>query len=197
MLNINSRNTVGTLKLIFASIIVLWLAACATPSQMPDSGRPDGVFERTGRFSVNSEEANGHPEAVQGGFSWSDTPQQLTLSLSNPMGTTLARVRVYGDYAVLEHSNGSHETASSADSLVLQALGVPVPVANLRYWMQGQTGSDPVSNMQLGDNSYPAQFNQNGWRVSLSRYDEQGPRLIQLNRHDHQRRISVRLAITQ
>ncbi|XOT98020.1 lipoprotein localization factor LolB, partial [Alcaligenes pakistanensis] len=40
-------------------------------------------------------------------------------------------------------------------------------------------------------------FEQSGWRVTLSRYDEQGPRLLQLNRHEASRSISVRLVVDQ
>jgi outer membrane lipoprotein LolB len=40
-----------------------------------------------------------------------------------------------------------------------------------------------------------AGFAQDGWRVRLSRYDAQGPALLQLNRNDSNRSISARMVI--
>ena len=170
------------------------LAGCATPQRI--AGRADAsAFDRTGRFAVTVEQRNGKHDAVQGGFAWRDTDRRLVLDLANPLGNTLARVEVGAGRAVLTRSNGSTETAGSPDELVEQALGSPIPVAGLRDWLRGRLGGSPAQGLQQDAQGRPERFQQSGWRVSLSRYDDRGPRLLQLRRSDYDRDISVRLAV--
>ncbi|MGB3288361.1 MAG: lipoprotein insertase outer membrane protein LolB [Burkholderiaceae bacterium] len=49
--------------------------------------------------------------------------------------------------------------------------------------------------MQKNEQGQISRFSQDGWRVQLSRYDSQGPALLQMNRNDPERRINVRLVI--
>lgn len=170
------------------------LAGCATPARLgPDS---ESVFQRAGRFSVTVKEFSGAQDAVQGGFVWHDAGSLLTLDLANPLGSTLARITVADEGAVLTHSNGSREYASDADGLAEIALGSPVPVSGLRDWLRGQTGPAPAHDLQRNDDGTLAGFNQDGWRVRLSRYDVSGPTLLQLNRRDSRGDISVRLVVS-
>ncbi len=169
------------------------LAGCATPQRI--AGQADeNAFDRTGRFALTVEQRNEAPEAVQGGFAWHDAGDVLLLDLANPLGSTLARVEVRPGHAVLQRSNGATEAASSPDALVEQVLGSPIPVAGLRHWLKGRTGPG-AQQLQTDEQGRPAQFIQGGWRVVLSRYDAQGPRLLQLSRNEAQRDIRVRLAV--
>lgn len=168
------------------------LAACATPQKIGDAS-PSKTFERVGRFALSVQHANGKQDAVQGGFAWLDSGQQLQLDLANPMGSTLARVVVSADQAVLTRSDGSQQATPHPDELIAQVLGSPIPVAGLRDWLQGRTGTDAVTQQQVDEQGRILSFSQNGWRVKLSRYDSQGPTLLQLNRNDAMRTISVRL----
>lgn len=178
----------------FAGLACVLLAACATPHRTyNDSAGPS--FDRSGRFALSVTYAGGKQDAVQGGFSWHDTGTVLMLDLANPLGNTLARVQVDADSATLIRSDGSTEQASHPDALVEQVLGSPIPVGGLRDWLRGDTGNDKVLHLQSNPDGKPASFTQNGWRVQLSRYDAQGPALLQLNRNDANRTISMRLVV--
>ncbi len=177
-----------------AGLLCLLLAACATPKRIND-GRPGAAFDRTGRFALSVNYSGGKQEAVQGGFSWHDTGSMLMLDLANPLGSTLARVQVEPGLATLTRSNGATEQAGHPDALVELALGSPIPVGGLRDWLQGRTGSGRVAGLEKNAGGQPASFSQNGWRVQLSRYDAQGPTLLQMNRNDANRTISVRLVV--
>ena len=184
-----------------AVALLALLGACATAPK-PEVSRTDSAQEasslsRSGRFALSVTHSSSQVEAVQGGFSWRDDGQKLMLDLSNPLGNTLARVWVLPGRAMLERTDGSQEVASHPDALVEQVLGSPVPVAGLRDWLHGRTGSSPVQNQRLDEQEKLSSFEQSGWRVTLSRYDEQGPRLLQLNRHEANRSISVRLVVDQ
>ena len=178
------------------------LSACATPPKpeavgSTDAATADSALSRSGRFALSVTHASSQVEAVQGGFSWRDDGRKLMLDLSNPLGNTLARVWVLPGQAMLERTDGSQEVASHPDALVEQVLGSPVPVAGLRDWLHGRTGPSAVQNQRLDEQQQLSSFEQSGWRVTLSRYDEQGPRLLQLNRHEASRSISVRLVVDQ
>src|SRR5690554_4274990 len=179
------------LPMLLAGIV----AGCAAPGKIgPDT---DTAFQRTGRFAITVKSFNGAQDAVQGGFAWQDTGSVLTLDLANPLGTTLARVTVRDGGAMLTHSNGAQEYAADADGLVEKVLGSPVPVSGLRDWLHGQTGSQSVQDVQHDSATDQLMgFIQQGWRVRLSRYDALGPTVLQMNRSDAQRDISVRLAIS-
>ena len=178
---------------LLVGLLCVLLAACATPARI-DSASTGPVFERTGRFALSVEHAGGKRDAVQGGFAWRDTAKELRLDLANPLGNTLARVQVVPTRATLIRSDGSREEAHNPDALVELVLGSPIPVAGLRDWLRGQTGSAPL-NLEKDEAGHPTSFSQQGWRVRLSRYDDQGPRLLQLNRNEASRNISVRLVI--
>lgn len=174
--------------------LICLLTACATPQKI-NNGIAGPAFDRTGRFALSVNYSDGRQEAVQGGFSWHDTGRVLMLDLANPLGNTLARVQVEPGVATLTRSNGETEQAPHPDALVEQVLGSPIPVAGLRDWLQGKTGTDAVAVLEKNSSGQPASFSQNGWRVQLSRYDAQGPALLQLNRNDSNRTISVRLVV--
>lgn len=180
---------------IFCVALSVLAAGCAAPGAI--SPASDSAFQRTGRFALSVNTPAGTQDAVQGGFAWLDTGRTLTLDLANPLGSTLARVTVKDGVAMLEHSNGAQEYAPHADALVEKVLGSPVPVSGLRDWLRGQTGSKPVSDTQMApDTGQLSEFTQDGWRVRLSRYDAQGPTVLQMNRNDAGRAIRVRLVVT-
>lgn len=178
---------------LFAVFAMAFLAACATPPSMP--GKVQGAFDRAGRFALNVEQRDGERDSVQGGFAWRDAGRTLWLDLSNPLGSTLARVEVHPAQAVLTRSNGQTASAANPDALVAQVLGSPIPVAGLRDWLRGQTGRSAVASVETDAEGRLSHFTQQGWQVNLSRYDELGPRLLQLKRREADRTISVRLVI--
>ena len=179
---------------MLAGFCGLLLAACATPNKIVGEGG-SRAFDRTGRFAVTVAYRDGHQDAVQGGFAWHDAGDQLVLDLANPLGSTLARVKVSPRMAVMTRSNGDTESAADADGLVAKVLGSPIPVAGLRDWLRGRTGAAPVGELRKNDAGQPIEFTRAGWQVALSRSDSQGPRLLRLSRGEADRDISVRLVV--
>ena len=182
------------LKRLLALVSVLLLAACATPPaiNVSDAG---SAFQRTGRFAVSVDEVGNASQAVQGGFAWYDTGTHLILDLANPLGSTLARIEVFPGRAQLTRSDGSVQSASGADALVEQVVGAAVPVTGLRAWLKGHVNRSQVASLQTHSDTTVSRFEQDGWSVVLSRYDEKGPRVLQLVRKEGLRTISVRLVV--
>src|SRR3546814_21058437 len=99
----------------------------------PRSTRTDTLFPYTTLFRSSAK------RAVQGGFAWYDDGVGMELDLANPLGSTLARVEVTPAGATLFRSDGTTQQARTADALVAQVLGSPIPVEGLRDWLRGRT----------------------------------------------------------
>jgi len=177
------------------AVLLLGLSGCAT--QAPTGlALPEGSLSRTGRFAVKTEQTNRAPEAIQGGFVWRDSVAQLTLDLTNPFGSILARVTVHGNGATLERSNGEIIQTMTPDSLVDQALGQSLPVQGLRDWLRVQQKPQPgMRVLERDSQGRIVSFEQDGWSARLSNFDALGPRLVSLLRAENGRNMSVRLVI--
>jgi outer membrane lipoprotein LolB len=191
-----SKNLTGLRSifgLIFA-VVLIGLSGCAT--QPVGETAPEGSLLRNGRFAVKTEQANQAPEAIQGGFVWRDTPAQLTLDLTNPFGSILARVTVTSTGAMLERANGEILQTMTPDRLVDQALGQSLPVQGLRAWLRTQQKPQPGMRVIERDaQGRIVSFERDGWSARLSNFDALGPRLVSLLRSETGRKMSVRLVI--
>lgn len=172
------------------------VAACTSVPEAPLS-TDDGAFSRNGRFAITVTESDGQQKAVQGGFSWRDDGSRYRLDLTNPLGSTEARVEGRPGYASLTKADGAVYEANDPDALAEQALGGPIPVSHLRDWMRGRVAEASATQVQRDDVGHPVSFQQDDWQARLSRYDALGPGLLVLQRVEPGRRISVRLAVDQ
>jgi len=188
---VGSRSLMG----LILALLLLGLSGCATQAPTGEA-MPEGSLLRMGRFAVKTEQANQAPEAIQGGFVWRDTGAQLTLDLTNPFGSILARVTVNNAGAALERANGEIIQTKTPDSLVDQALGQSLPVQGLRAWLRAQQKPQPEMRVLERDaQGRIVSFEQEGWSARLSNFDALGPRLISLTRAETGRNMSVRLVI--
>lgn len=179
------------------AMLAFVLAACTTTPKPIEGASPD-AFSRIGRFAITVHEENGKQSAVQGGFSWSDDGRRYVLDLTNPLGSTEARVEGQPGAASLTKADGTRLVADNPDALAEDALGSSMPVSGMRDWLRGKLPGQPeatdVSNDDLGR---PVAFEQGGWRARLSRYDTLGPQMLVLERQEPGRRIMVRLVVNQ
>lgn len=190
------RDAAMLLRWTLMAMLAAVLAACTTPK--PIEGASADAFSRIGRFALTVNEESGKQNAVQGGFSWSDDGRRYVLDLTNPLGSTEARVEGRPGAASLTKSDGTRLVADNPDALAEEALGSSVPVSGLRDWLRGKLAAQPeaveVARDELGR---PTAFEQGGWRARLSRYDALGPQLLVLERLEPGRRILLRLVVNQ
>ena len=182
-------------KRLAAVMALVWLAGCAAP--VPQSTKTDQAeFLRYGRFALKAEDFNRDPEAVQGGFTWRDTGVRFSLDLTDPMGSVIARLVVERTGATLTRSNGEQIYAQTPDALMQTVLGQKVPVEGLRNWLR--TIKTPLAGMSMVVKDPEGRiqiFEQSGWRVQLSRFDELGPQLLVLTHTEGTKNIAIRLVV--
>ena len=142
------------------------IASCAqfTPARS-ESGNTnaaeDGVFSRQGRLSLRVDSEP--PQSLSGAFVISGNAQTGDLTLSTPLGGTLAQLSWTPQQAVLKANNDT-SYYPSADALVEQVTGTVLPLAALFDWLAGRDTPAP------------------GWQTDLSL----------LNNPDSQRLIAKR-----
>jgi len=185
------------LRWVLLAMLALTLAACTTTPK-PIEGASADAFSRIGRFAITVSEESGKQNAVQGGFSGSDDGRRYVLDLTNPLGSTEARVEGQPGAASLTKADGTRLVADNPDALAEDALGSSVPVSGLRDWLRGKLPAQPeASDVSRDELGRPASFEQGGWRAKLSRYDTLGPQLLVLERLEPGRRVTVRLVVNQ
>ncbi len=179
------------------SLVVLCLltVACATP---PPPTLDATGFEREGRFAMRAQSPFEQPKAVQGNFRWQQILTGWVLSLSSPLGATLAQLTVDGSGATLRTPDAPDQRAASATALLQQAIGEPVPIDALEDWIQGRLGSARgITNITRDSVGRVTGFTQANWQVSFERYDSRGPTRMVLSSQHQQRDVVLRLVVNQ
>jgi len=184
------------LRAVCIAALCAVLAACGLPrpNLLTDETRSD-VYVRMGRFAVHVQTASGEQAGAQGSFVWRDDGRALRLDMANPLGTTLARVEADRNGAVLTRANGTQSVAANPDALVADVLGSTLPVLGLRDWLHGRLATGHAVDVTRDAVGRLERFEQNGWRVRLSRYDTLGPHLLRIERRQADEIIDVRLVL--
>lgn len=123
-------------------------------------------------------------------FDWLATPERDVLSLSSPLGNTLAELSILyqqGDIvsATLKHGQTT-EIAADPESLLQNLAGLTLPVSGMRWWLRGLP--DPrMPFTRTGDS-----FSQSGWLVSATDFrDGVLPYKVELTRDDLRIRVMI------
>lgn len=140
---------------IFFIAAALLIGACSTPPQQSSSNLPSlrsayrENISLTGRLSVSYQQY-GKAQAMQGKFSWDQHKDATHIALFSPLGQTIAQIAITPNLATLKQTGAPVRMATDINTLTLDALGWPIPVAGLRDWLQGfsrdERGVKPVSS---------------------------------------------------
>ncbi|MCL1886755.1 MAG: lipoprotein insertase outer membrane protein LolB [Betaproteobacteria bacterium] len=122
------------------------LAGCeTTPGIIDESdfssrtiGKCSETVELSGRVSMNyTLSHNDKTESLHGKFAWKQKNDKTHISLFSPLGQTMAIIDILPGQAIFTASGKPPLSASSADELIFQQLGWPLPVSGMRSWLQG------------------------------------------------------------
>jgi outer membrane lipoprotein LolB len=121
-------------------LLAVLLAGCATP---PRTVTPPGVQSWSGRMALNVEGRSS--DSFSAGFELKGAPEAGELTLTNPLGGTVA-VLAWAPGAATLRANGRTREFPSLDALAEEATGAPIPVASLFDWLAGK--ATPVPGWQ-------------------------------------------------
>lgn len=171
--------TVLNKSAIAPALLCLLLSACSSTPDYPSA--PENSWRLKGKLGVSGPQ--GSESAL---LDWLDCDQRWQIRLLGPLGTTGALIEGGESEPVwLKLSGRDPVTAASVDDLAT-ALGWPMPVSGLRYWVQGLTepGTE-VAERKTDSEGRPISLQQNGWSIRFDRYDDteyQRPGRIRLQR---------------
>jgi outer membrane biogenesis lipoprotein LolB/Flp pilus assembly protein TadD len=119
-----------------------------------------------GRFAVK---VNGKSsqQGGSGAFTLDHEALNDTLEIRGPLGTSIAKVNVGPSEAILEQ-NGTKTEAIDADTLVEQALGLPIPARGLSAWLAGYIRVGSPGTVERDKNGRVQKILQDGWILSYT-----------------------------
>ena len=154
------RGAVSAAAWLAAAVL---MAACATPL----APRSPEAFDLLGRFLVTYRDGN-----VTANLRWEHAPAEDRIWLMTPTGQTLAQIVDSAGGATLTRADQKQYRAGSVESLTQQALGWPLPLALLQYWVKGRPApSSKPESVEKGPAGVTA-LTQNGWRVAIIYHGE-------------------------
>ncbi|MEN3354160.1 MAG: outer rane lipoprotein LolB [Betaproteobacteria bacterium] len=148
-----------------AAIVAALLGGCAAVTLAPRDSQP---FDLLGRILVTYSGG-----ALTANLRWQHDPTDDQIWLMTPTGQTLAYIVGSPQGATLTRADQREYRASSVEALTRQALGWPLPLSFLQYWVQGRPapGAAPSAAERDADGRFLA-FTQNGWHVAIGYYSE-------------------------
>jgi len=148
----------------FVALAALALAACA--SVVPPRPRvdfvpvPDAPFAITGRLS-----ARYGNEGVAANYRWQHAAAGDELLLTTPLGGALARLTGSAGSARLELAGGGSAQAGDWEALTARALGAPLPVHGLAWWVRASPRPGSAFAAEADAAGRLEVLRQDGWEV--------------------------------
>lgn len=159
------------LKKFFLMICLLSLVGCATvsPVKMPPTySRAKQIkqfqaiknWHLTGVLSIRTQNAG---DSLH--WSWQQNNKNYLILLSGPLGLGTIRVTGKPHVVLLERSDGKKFSAPSADQLLAEQTGWPLPIENLFYWIRTLPAPNASYQTKLNTNQQIATLIQDDWVI--------------------------------
>lgn len=151
---------------IFAAAALLLAACAATPPAGPappvEFASVAEPFTADGRLSARhgSKAATVH-------FSWHHRPPRDLLTVTSPLGQTIAELS--GDasagHVEVETAEGRHDEAANWTTLTERTLGFRLPVEGLAAWIRAAPLSDATYSIETDREGRVSLLRQAGWEI--------------------------------
>jgi outer membrane lipoprotein LolB len=165
-------------RVALAALVAWLLAACAgaPPRDVATDAAiaPDAAFDVSGRLS-----ARRASDGVAASFRWTHRPGEDDLVIATPLGQALATLSGRGGIVRLQTSDGRVEQASDWETLTAKALGAPIPVRGLAWWIRGFPHGDSAHTAEHDTARRVATLWQDGWQIDYE-YDADAKRPARL-----------------
>ena len=146
-----------------------------------------------GRFAVKVTGLNeGRNQGGSGGFTLTQNALTDVLEIRNPVGGSIAKITIKPGEAILER-NGEITTAIDADTLVQNALGLPLPARGLSDWLRGQTRPGSNASVERNSTGQVSKITQDGWTLNYNWVNPQRLEKLTMTRSSNIGSIDIRL----
>ena len=144
------------------------LAGCASmrPSVPGSAADPTRLtaWQASGRIGIAAPGAGG-----SGTFDWQQRSSASEVTVRGPLGIGALRIRADGDTLRVDDGDGHTLDADSARGLLMERLGIDLPLQELRFWMLGLAAPGQPADISEASEPPLRTIAQSGWQV---RYDQ-------------------------
>ncbi|HVE49453.1 MAG TPA: lipoprotein insertase outer membrane protein LolB [Casimicrobiaceae bacterium] len=173
-----------------ACAAIVLAAACSTPLRITDESQirvADVSFEASGRLS-----ARYRNEGAAAGFRWTHSSDRDELLIASPLGQALARLVGTRGSVRLEYPDGRVREAGDWEALTTSALGAPLPVRGLAWWIRGSGHPSSRYAVERDDAGRASVITQDGWEIVYAYdADSRRPSRIRMSYPDTEIRIVI------
>ena len=135
---LNRRQHLGHLCRGVAALYAIILIAGCSSIPGAEGQKYSNIPFWSGRISIST--THPKPQRVTGSFELSGHPDAGSLTLTSPLGNTLATARWSPGLALLEQG-GQTVRYPDIQALIAAALGQPLPLATVFAWLEGRPES--------------------------------------------------------
>jgi outer membrane biogenesis lipoprotein LolB len=122
---------------------------------------PKGSWD--GRFAVKvTGLTDTQNQGGSGGFTLTQEALKDILEIRNPVGGSIAKITITPGEATLER-DGQIVTAIDADTLLQNALGLPLPARGLSNWLRGEVRPGSEASIDRNSKGQVSKISQDGW----------------------------------
>ncbi len=161
----------------------------------PDWSITDSALKGTwdGRFAVKVIGlTEGKSQGGSGGFTLTQDALTDVLEIRNPVGGSIAKITIKPGEAILER-DGQLTTAIDADTLIQNALGLPLPARGLSDWLRGQTRPGSNASVERDTKGQVSKITQDGWTLNYNWGNSQNLERLTMTRSSNIGSIDIRL----
>ena len=158
------------MRWLIAVALVAWLSGCASLPQPAEPVTRPGIgvpWTLQGRIAVKSE-----TNSLSGQLRWQHAQQRDELLLASPLGQGIARIVSDTDGVLLDIPQQAPRRAADAETLTRDVLGIALPLAGLRFWIEGRADTARPFTQQQDARGRIAQLHQDGWTIDYLQYRE-------------------------
>ena len=169
-----------TLRLAALLTLVLVLGGCVHTPPPPPADLPWSVeaMAAADRFVVKGKV--GFRRGETGGnaaLTWQQDGERYRLAASGPLGQGATRITGNSQRIRIEDGKGMHES-DAPEVLLAEALGWPVSINSLSYWVRGLAAPGSTAEVQNDDAGRPARIRQQDWDIVLDRWRADDGRVL-------------------
>jgi outer membrane lipoprotein LolB len=181
------RTLQQTLQRTLLVFTALTIVACASQQkepqqpQLPQSPNADKPsveqlqsWTIKGKVGVRSTEENGSAN-----LNWQQqAAASYRINLSGPLGAGATVITGSPAGASLKSGSEPPLRAPNAAQLTMQALGWPLPIDEMVYWVRGLAAPGPAAGEQRDPTGRLQSLQQSGWKLVFSGYESRGPYVL-------------------
>ena len=145
-----------------------------------------------GRVAISGVESGG-----SAGIRWQQSRGRSDVAVFGALGAGGLDIAVDGEHLRVKTSRGEVVEDEAARRVIEERLGVPLPLAELRYWLVGIAAPGSDANEVLGDNQRLTTLSQQGWDVQFTEYQAVGGDLLPARLDASHEGVRVRLRISR